>query len=142
MPIFRDPAADPVARARAFGEFLVWVGINLVGLWLAVVLIDGVHLAGRTFDLVNIAALFAFVNRLAPKLLNLTQLRGSLVARSASLFAVNGALFLMLGTIRPEGFPMVVRGVAPAILAGAVLSLVALVLSFALTRARVTRRPL
>ncbi len=140
MPISRGTMAGPAPRPTRLVEFLGWVGINLAGLWLAVQLIDGVHLAGA-MNLVNVAALFAFANRVARSLLRNARFPSTLVIQSATVVVVNAVLFMVVTSLTPGGLPLVVRGVPAALLASGVLSVVDLVLSLALYRIGGIRHP-
>jgi len=114
-------------------KFIVRWAINAVALYLAVLIVPGIHLASGWLSVIWLALIFGLVNAFLRPLLNL--LTCPLIILTLGLFTllINTFLFWLTSQIGQfVGIEMTIDGFWPAFLGGLVVSVVSVVMSMIL----------
>ena len=114
-------------------KFIVRWAINAVALYLAILIVPGLHLASGLLSVIWLALIFGLVNAFLRPLLNL--LTCPLIILTLGLFTllINTFLFWLTSQIGQfAGIQLTIDGFWPAFLGGLVVSVVSVVMSMIL----------
>jgi len=120
---------------------LIQIAINAAAIYVAVVIVPGLHFTGEWWKLLFVAAIFSLVNTFLRPILRILTLPLTLITFGLFLLVINALMLLITGAVSSEltlGFT--VDGFLAALLGSIVISLVGLALSMVIGTSRLAGR--